>query len=270
LSAPLRHGKGTRTNSMTIDRHIEMAVDGGVLTVRINRPEKKNALTSAMYAGLAHALDKASAHRDIHVTLILGVPGAFSAGNDIADFLQVAMTGKRGSYAVFDFLERIIMARKPVVAGVDGLAIGVGTTMLMHCDHVVASDTSQFRTPFVDLGLVPEAGSSLIGPRLMGHHRAFSLLAMGEPMSAADAREAGFVNHVVDSAAVEETAMAAARAIAARPPEAMEITRRLVRGDRTDVLERMREEAELFGERLKSDEARAAFTAFMNKGRKAS
>ena len=122
-----------------MDEHIQMASADGVMTIRMNRPEKKNALTSSMYAALANALDKASAHKDIHASVILGVPGAFSAGNDIADFLQVAMSGKRESMAVFDFLERIIMAPKPVVAGVDGLAIGIVTTMLLHCDYDVAS-----------------------------------------------------------------------------------------------------------------------------------
>jgi len=251
-----------------MDEHIQTGAVDGIMTVRINRPEKKNALTAGMYAALAHALVRAAAHKDIRATLILGMPGIFCAGNDIADFLKVAMTGSRDSNSVIDFLEAIVLAQKPVVAGVDGMAVGVGTTMLMHCDYVVASVSSQFRTPFVDLGIVPEAGSSLLGPRLMGHHRAFSLLAMGEPMSASEAREAGFVNRVVTSEEVEETARAAARLIAAKPAEALAISRRLIRGDRADVLARMREEAGLFAERLKSDEARAAFQAFMTKGQK--
>ncbi len=251
-----------------MSEHIETGSANGVMTIRINRPDKKNALTSAMYAALAVALDRAAAHRDIHATLILGVPGTFCAGNDIGDFLQIAVAGERGSHAVFDFLERIIMAPKPVVAGVDGPAIGVGTTMLLHCDYVIASDGSTFHTPFVDLGLLPEAGSSLLGPRLMGHHRAFSLLALGEPVSAEDALQAGFVNRIVSSGEVESAALGIARTIAEKPAEAMAISRNLIRGDRSDILERMREEAELFGERLKSDEARAAFMAFMNKSRK--
>ncbi len=249
-------------------QHIEVSVADGVLTVRIDRPEKKNAITSAMYATLAAALDRATADDAIRCTLILGVPGAFSAGNDIADFLAVATSGQRGSLAVFDFLERIIQAKKPVVAGVDGLAIGIGTTMLMHCDHVVASDTSIFRTPFVDLGLLPEAGSSLIGPRLMGHHRAFALLAMGEPFSPRQAMDAGFVNRIVAAGELEETALTVAKAIAAKPPEALAQSRALIRGDRADVLARMREEAKLWQARLTSDEARQAFLAFMAKGQK--
>jgi enoyl-CoA hydratase/carnithine racemase len=247
---------------------IQISRADGVLTVRMNRPEKKNALTGDMYAALAAALGEAEAEAAIRCTLILGVPDAFSAGNDIGDFLKVAMSGQRGSMAVFDFLKAIIMAGKPVVAGVDGLAIGVGVTMLMHCDHVVASQGSTFKTPFVDLGLLPEAGSSLIAPRIMGHHRAFALLAMGETFSAADAREAGLVNRVVSSADLEDSARAAAVAIAAKPPEALRQSRDLIRGDRSDVLARMREEAKLWEARLSSDEARNAFLAFMAKGQK--
>ena len=247
---------------------IRVAIADGVLTVRINRPEKKNALTAAMYAGLAEALDAAAGDDAVRCTLILGVPGAFSSGNDIGDFLKLAMSGQRDSMAVFDFLERIIMAKKPVVAGVDGLAIGVGVTMLMHCDHVIASDRATFKTPFVDLGLLPEAGSSLIGPQIMGHHRAFAMLAMGETFSAEDARSAGLVNHVTTSDLLEERAIAAARSIAAKPPVALAQSRDLIRGDRTPVLERMKEEAELWKARLTSDEARQAFMAFVQRGQK--
>ena len=251
-----------------MSEHILKQREGAVLTVRLNRPDKKNALTSQMYAGLAAALDEVADNDDLRILLILGVPGAFSAGNDIADFLNTATTGQRGSNAVFDFLERIIMAKKPVVAGVDGMAIGVGVTMLMHFDHVVASDQSWFKTPFVDLGLLPEAGSSLIAPRIMGHHRAFELLAMGETFDAGRAREAGLVNRVVPSTDLDAAAMQAAAAIAAKPPEALRQSRDLVRGDRSDVLARMKEEAELWKARISSDEARAAFMAFMAKGQK--
>jgi enoyl-CoA hydratase/carnithine racemase len=250
-----------------MDQHILADAAVGVLTVRMNRPQKKNALTGAMYGALAAALDRAASDDAIRAVLLLGHSGIFTSGNDIGDFLQMATSGDRGSLAVFDFLERIIMGGKPLVAGVDGLAIGVGTTMLMHCDYVVASDAAVFRTPFVDLGLLPEAGSSLIGPRLMGHHRAFALLAMGEKFSANQAREAGFVNCVTAPADLEATALAAARAIAAKPPQALAQTRDLVRGDRSDVLARMRHEAELWKARLTSAEARQAFMAFMQRGK---
>jgi len=248
------------------NNHIESLVDAGVMTIRMSRPDKKNAITGDMYARMASSIDEANADNDVRAILFLGTPGAFSAGNDIADFAKVAMTGQRDSMAVFDFLERIIMAPKPMVAGVDGLAIGVGTTMLLHCDYVVSSETSMFKTPFVDLGLVPEAGSSLIGPEIMGHHKAFELLGMGAGFGPQDAKEAGLVNKIVSSENLEEEAKSVATAIASKPVEALKLSRDLIRGDRTPILERMREEAVLFGERLESDEAKQAFMAFMSKG----
>lgn len=240
----------------------------GVTTIRMNRPDKKNALTGDMYSRLSAALDQANSDDAVSAILFLGTPGAFSAGNDIADFMQVAMSGKREDMSVFGFLERIIQAPKPLFAGVDGLAIGIGTTMLMHCDYVVASDTSLFKTPFVDLGLVPEAGSSLIGPQMMGYHKAFSLLAMGEAFSSQDARDAGFVTTICTSDVLERTALAAAENMAAKPQQAVKLSRDLLRGDRSEILKRMKEEAILFGERLESEEAKNAFMAFMQKGMK--
>ncbi len=249
------------------DRILAHAADG-VMTIRMNRPDKKNAITGDMYARMAASLDEANNSDDVNAVLILGTPGAFSSGNDIADFMQVAMSGKRESMAVFDFLERIIMAPKPLVAGVDGLAIGVGTTMLLHCDYVVSSSSSRFKTPFVDLGLVPEAGSSLLAPQLMGHHRAFAMLGMGEAIEPDAAKAAGFVNQVTDPEILEETARNIAADLAGKPQQALKLSRDLIRGDRTPILERMRKEAVLFGERLESDEARQAFMAFMAKGQK--
>ena len=240
----------------------------GVMTIRMNRPDKKNALTGDMYSRMSAALDEADASEDINAILILGSPGAFSAGNDIADFMQVAMSGERENMSVFGFLERIIQAPKPIVAGVDGLAIGIGITMLLHCDYVVASDTSMFKTPFVDLGLVPEAGSSLIGPELMGYHKAFALLGMGEAFSTQDAKDAGFVTKITSSDELESSAEQAAQAIASKPQQALKLSRDLLRGDRSDILARMREEAILFGERLESEEAKQAFMTFMQKGAK--
>ena len=248
--------------------NILVSTDAGVMTIRINRLEKKNALTGEMYAKMATSLNEAYADDAVNSILILGGVGAFTAGNDIADFLAVAMTGERSSMAVFDFLESMIMAQKPVVAGVDGLAIGVGTTMLLHCDYVIASQNAFFKTPFVDLGLVPEAGSSLLAPALMSHHKAFSLLAMGDTFSADEAKDAGFVTRIVDAASLEDEAVGVAHALAQKPREALKLTRNLVRGDRSAILARMREEAVLFGERLESDEAKTAFMSFMNKGKK--
>lgn len=247
--------------------HIKVELNGAVQIIRMNRPDKKNALTAEMYGQMADGLKDAYNNDAVRSVLILGCPGVFSAGNDIGDFMKIAMSGDRSSMAVFDFLAEIIMAKKPIIAGVDGLAIGIGTTMLFHCDHVIASEQATFKTPFVDLGLVPEAGSSLLAPRLIGHHRAFELLAMGNTFSPVDAKDAGFVNTIVKPDTLEQSAIEVATAIAAKPPQAMEITRQLLRGDRSDILARMNEEAALFSERLSSDEAKNAFMAFMNKGR---
>ena len=168
---------------------IATSLADGVLTIRMNRPDKKNAIDRPMYRAMTAALQRADSEDEIGATLILGVPGAFSAGNDIADFIAFATSGAKGD-EVERFLFALANSRKPLVAAVDGLAIGIGTTMLMHCDMVFAAPGSTFRTPFLDLGLVPEAGSSLLAPLMMGQQRAFALLAMGEKFDAEEARAA--------------------------------------------------------------------------------
>ena len=235
-----------------------------VQIIRFNRPEKKNAITRAMYQAMTDALKAADDTPDIRVTAFLGTEGCFSAGNDMADFLAFAMGGSMGR-EVIDFLVALASAKKPVVSGVDGLAIGIGTTIHLHCDLTVASDRSLFKTPFVDLALVPEAASSLIAPRLMGHQRAFALLALGEGFSAADAKEAGLIWKVTAPEAVEAETLALATKLAAKPPEALRIARDLMRGPPDAILGRIAEEAEHFAARLKSAEARAAFEAFMKR-----
>ncbi|MEF2552421.1 crotonase/enoyl-CoA hydratase family protein [Aurantimonas sp. A2-1-M11] len=240
---------------------IQTSTDKGVLTIRMNRPEKKNAITLDMYRTITTTLQAAADDDAVRVILIGGVPGAFSAGNDIKDFLTLAEGGLQRT-EIHDFLTAIACGTKPMIAAVDGLAIGIGTTLLMHCDLTYASSRSVFRTPFIDLGLTPEAGSSLIGPRIMGDQRAFALLALGETFDAEAAREAGFVYKVVEYD-VEAVALEAAQRLAQKPPRAVAIARQLLRGDRKDVVERIELEIEHFSERLTSDEARAAFTAFM-------
>ena len=237
--------------------------EGPVRIVRMNRPEKKNALTMAMYDAMAAAIEGAAANPGLRCLLIAGHPSAFCAGNDIGDFLKAAGEGGALAAPIMRFLYALARNELPLVAAVQGNAVGVGTTMLMHCDHVVASSAARFATPFVGLGLVPEAGSSLIAPRLMGQARAFSLLVMGRPLSADEAKQAGLVNSVVEPDAVEAEAMKAAREIAALPPQAVLASRRLLRGARDDIVTRIDEEAELFKTRLQSAEARAAFEAFM-------
>jgi len=241
---------------------IQVATDGPVLTIRIARPEKKNSLTSAMYGAMAGAIEKANGDAATKAVVILGEPGAFSAGNDIQEFLGFAMGGALGK-EVIDFLKALVGSTKPLIAGVDGFAVGVGTTMLLHCDYVVASTRASFSTPFVNLGLVPEAASSLLGPRLMGNARAFELLAMGRSFTPEKALAAGLINEIVPEGAANDMALKVAREIASKPAEAVAITRRLLRGDPAVTLARIDEEVVLFGQRLKSDEAKQAFAVFL-------
>ncbi len=236
----------------------------GVQVIRLNRPEKKNAITRDMYAKMTNALTVAGSDPAVRVTAFLGTDGCFSAGNDMADFLAFAMGGSMGT-EVIDFLKALASAAKPVVSGVDGLAIGIGTTIHLHCDLTISSARSVFNTPFVDLALVPEAASSLIAPRIMGHQRAFALLAASEPLEARDALEAGLIWKIVGQDAVEDETLSLAARLAKKPPEALRIARDLVRGDRSDVLARIDEEAKHFAAQLKSAEARAAFEAFMRR-----
>jgi len=243
---------------------IEVIRDDAVQIVRFNRAAKKNAITRAMYAVMAKALSDADASDGIRVTAFLGQPEVFTSGNDLADFLSVAQGGEHGT-EVQDFLRGLIDSKTPIVAGVDGLAVGVGCTMLMHCDMVFASPRAWMQTPFVDLGLVPEAGSSLLGPSIMGYQHAFALLAMGERFTAQKAQDAGFVHSIVESELVDQSTLAAARVLSEKPPQALATARRLLRGNTSALMERMREEGGLFAEALKSDEARTAFMAFMSK-----
>ncbi len=177
----------------------------GVWTIRMNRPEKKNALTQPMYAAMTQALSQAEANDAIRCIVLVGGPGAFCAGSDISDFQKRAEGGLKP--VTVDFLHALAGNPKPLLAAVDGLAIGIGTTMLLHCDYVVAAAGATFATPFTKLGLIPEAASSLLGPMRMGHARAFALLVMGRPMSAEEAKAAGLINSVVDPAALEETVL---------------------------------------------------------------
>lgn len=247
-----------------MSEHIQVERRGAVQIIRMNRADKKNAITRAMYAAMAEALTRGDADDAVRCHVILGVPGAFSAGNDLADFMTVA-TGGEGGGEVLDFLRALAQVKKPVVSGADGVAVGIGTTIHLHCDLTFATPETVFRTPFVDLGITPEAGSSLIGPLLMGHQRAFALLALGEPFPAEKAREAGLIHEIVAPDALEETVLATAERIAAKPAQAMRIARDLMRRPREDVLARIEEEVTLFRERLNSDEARAALAAFLNR-----
>lgn len=244
--------------------HVLLDRRQAINVIRMNRPDKKNAITRAMYAAMAQALRDGDADDGVRVHVILGVPGAFSSGNDLTDFMAVA-TGASGGSEVFDFLKALACAQRPIVSGVDGIAVGIGTTINLHCDLTFATPRTEFRTPFVDLGLVPEAGSSLLAPRVLGRQQSFALLALGEGLSAERAREAGLIYAVVAEDALEQTVLAAAEGIAQKPPEALKIARDLMLGPRELLVARIEEEAAHFQERLKSAEARNALVAFMNR-----
>jgi enoyl-CoA hydratase/carnithine racemase len=247
------------TDTVLIERPADAP---GVQIIRMNRLEKKNALTREMYAAMTRALVDGDADDAVRAHVFLGGPGAFSAGNDMADFLAYAVGGALGG-EVIDFLKALAGTEKPLVSGVDGLAIGIGATLNFHCDLTFATPASQFRTPFVDLAIVPEAASTLLLPRLAGHQRAFAMLAAGIAFSAEEACDAGMIYKVVEADMLEPTVISTAAELAAKPPQALKIARDLIRGTRDDVVARIDEEAAHFRTQLKSAEARAAFEAFM-------
>ena len=244
---------------------IQVSSENRVQVICMTRPAKKNALTRAMYDTMTAALLAAEQNPHVAVHVITGSGGVFSAGNDIQDFAARAVDLTRPSGAS-GFISTLPTLHKPIIAAVDGLAIGVGVTMLFHCDLVYATPTATFRTPFLDLGLIMEAGSSLLAPRLMGHQRAFELLCLGEPYSADRALQAGFVNRIVPASELETQTMQAAQRLADKPPTALAAARRLMRKHTPEeAAARIAEEAQIFSERLRSEEAKEAFAAFLEK-----
>lgn len=235
--------------------------DQSVQSIRFDRAEKKNAITSAMYGAIAAALRDGDANPDVAVHLILGAPGIFTAGNDIADFMSVAQGGEFDPDAS-GFLQALATTEKPMVAAVDGMAVGVGTTLLLHCDIVYASPEAFFKTPFMDLGLFPEAASTLLMPARIGYGPAFEMLCLGEGFDAERALRVGLVNAIYPAAELETRAREVALALAAKPAEAMKAARRLMRREPAQVLTRVDEEIAVFRERLRSPEAKRAFQAF--------
>lgn len=239
-------------------------VKGGVMRIRFDRADKKNALTAAMYSALADALDAAEADPAVRVTLISGTPGTFTAGNDIEDFLRTPPLTLDAP--VFRFLMRLPTLTKPLVAEVTGVAVGVGTTMLLHCDLVYAADNARFSLPFVSLGLLPEAGSSLLLPRLSGYQRAAEKLLLGEPFDVVEAREMGLVTRAVPAAELSALVETQLAKLVALPAAALRESKRLMKGDDIAALQaRIREEARAFAIRLQSPEAKEAFTAFLER-----
>ena len=249
-----------------MSEHVAVSIANGVSTLRIDRPEKQNAITATMYDIMSDAFAFGESSSRVRCFLLSGMPGVFSAGNDVNELQAFAEGGAIGDSALH-FLKIVASLEKPLVAAVDGLAVGIGTTMLLHCDYVVASEWSTFWAPFVDLGLTPEAGSSLLAPRLMGHHRAFELLVMGEQFDAQRAFHAGLVNKVVPAEDVDAVGEAAAIAIARKPPEAVRTALKLLRGERRDIAQRIEKEAASFTELLRSPAARDALQAYIDRPR---
>ena len=244
--------------------HLTITDEDATRVITMRRPEKKNAITQDMYREISEAINSAQHNPALRCLVISGGAGVFTAGNDLEDFLKdgtAASDTPRKSNAI-KFLYALAHNAKPLVAAVDGIAIGIGTTMLFHCDYVVASTAATFSTPFIHLGLVPEGASSLLMPRTMGHQRAFSTLVMGRRVNAEDARIAGFVSEVVAPGETEATARKVAREICALPAEAVAISRKLLRPSPEDLTRRIDQESHLFGERMRSAEAVAAFQAF--------
>ncbi|MCA0211684.1 MAG: enoyl-CoA hydratase [Proteobacteria bacterium] len=238
--------------------------EAGVTTITLNRVDKKNSITAAMYGAMADALQAAAADAAVRVVVFQGHETIFSAGNDIGDFLNKPPAGKDSP--VFRFLHGIAAFPKPLIAAVCGPAVGVGTTMLFHCDLVYAGDNAAFSMPFVNLGLCPEAASSLLVPQMLGYHRAAEALLMGEPFMAEAALEVGLVNRVVPPTEANAYAQAQARKLAAKPISSLVETKRLMKkGQATLVAQQMAEEGASFGRMLGEPAAKEAFTAFMER-----
>jgi enoyl-CoA hydratase/carnithine racemase len=243
---------------------IKVHAEGGVMTITLNRVERKNSITSAMYGMLADAIHAAQEDANVRVAVLQGHETVFSAGNDIGDFLHQPPAGTDSP--VFRFLHGIATFPKPLLAAVCGPAVGVGTTMLFHCDLVYAGDNAAFSMPFVNLGLCPEAASSLLVPQMFGYHRGAEALLLGEPFMAEAALEVGLVNRVLPPTEANNFAQAQARKLAAKPLSSLVETKRLMKkGRQAQVLQQMQDEGESFRRMLQEPAAKEAFTAFMEK-----
>jgi len=235
--------------------------EGGVLVLELNRPDKKNALDRDMYEALIAALEQAAAEADIRVAALRGTGGVFTAGNDLNDF--IAALGALETFPALRFVRALAAFEKPLIAAVEGDAVGVGTTLLLHCDLVYAAPSAKFKMPFVDLGLVPEAGATLLAPRLMGQARAAQYLLLCDAFGAEEALAMGLVNKIAPAEEIWPLALDAARRLVQKPREALLATRRLLRGAPAEILARIDAEAECFSRALKSEETRARFAAFL-------
>lgn len=245
--------------------HLVLTRADGVLEVQLNRPEKKNALTRDMYHGMTAAFEASNDDPTVRVIILTGTGDTFTSGNDVKDFLARANGGGEG--AGERFLPALSRMTKPMIGAVNGAAIGVGTTMLLHCDLIVAAAGASFRMPFTSLGLVPEAGSSMLVPQAIGMRRANAMLLLGEAIDAETALAWGLINQVVDASALHDTAWSLARRLAALPPEAVRQTKALIQHGKPDLADRMHEELDVLGRRFTTPEAKEAFSAFIEKRR---
>ena len=251
-----------------MSEHVRVERGGGLLSITLDRPERRNAITVAMYAALADAIAGAFEDAETRVITIRGEGQDFAAGNDLADFLEVR-PGSGEEIAVWRFLRALAECEVPIVAAVHGNCVGIGTTMLLHCDLVIADDSARFSMPFVDLALVPEAASSLLFPRLAGRRNAARHLLLCEPFGAEGAHAIGLVSHRVSAGQLDSRLEEVTRALLAKPPEALRATQKLLRhGLRDEILERMKLESSIFAERLTSPEVRQAISAFFEKRKK--
>ncbi len=242
---------------------VDTALADGVLSIRMNRPAKKNALTGEMYEAFATALAGAESDPAVRCVVVCGVPGAFSAGNDLESFMASAQTS--GPRPAHRLIQALTAATVPLVAAVDGVDVGIGTTMLLHCDFVYATPAAKFSLPFINLGLCPEAGSSLLLPRLAGYHRAARLLMLGEAFDAEEAARLGLIHEICASEEVEARAFATAAALAAKPRQALRTTKALLKRAEEPVAKRVEVEIERFSELLGTRAAREIMGAFLEK-----
>jgi enoyl-CoA hydratase/carnithine racemase len=242
--------------------HVRIALEDGVLKVTLARPDKKNALTQVMYTALGEALTRAETDPSVRVVLLEAEGDAFTAGNDLADFAAVA-AGKldRNAMTTHQFLDALAHARKPLVAAVNGLAVGIGVTMLLHCDLVFVADDAKLSTPFVNLALVPEAASSVLLQARIGYARAYAMFALGEPVDGRTAASMGLANASLPASEVRAAALGAAKKLASKPLGALQATKQLMR-DGAAIAAVMRRESEIFGTRLQSPETAEALRAF--------
>jgi enoyl-CoA hydratase/carnithine racemase len=251
-----------------MSEHVRVERGAGVLAITLNRPERRNAITIAMYAALADAIAGAFEDGETRVITIRGEGQDFAAGNDLADFLEVRPGGDE-EIPVWRLLRALAECEVPIVAAVHGNCVGIGTTMLLHCDLVIADESARFSMPFVDLALVPEAASSLLFPRLAGRRRAARYLLLCEPFGSQEAEAIGLVSHRAAHGQLDVKLDELTSALLAKPPEALRQTQRLLRrGARDEILERMKLESTIFAERLTSPEVRQAISAFFEKRKK--